>query len=88
MTGFASKSSISFGFEFSWKIGKMFCYWLYILPGFFSLSDSSLRKILFFPFFLTIRSIVIEDWKSVIFTTIYQDALVNFSKLCCVSEFI
>lgn len=63
MMRFGSKSLISFGFEFSWKIGKMFCYWLYILPGFFSLSDSSLRKILFFPT-NSIRSIVIEDWKS------------------------
>lgn len=87
MTGFGSKSSISFGFEFSWKIGKMSLV-VHTARFFLFLSDSSLRKILFFPFFLTIRSIVIEDWKSVIFTTIYQDALVNFSKLCCVSEFI
>lgn len=62
MTGFGSKSSISFGFEFSWKIGKMSLV-VHTARFFLFLSDSSLRKILFFPT-NSIRSIVIEDWKS------------------------
>lgn len=49
MMGFGSKSSISFGFEFSWKIGKMSLVVhtarFFLSLGFFSEKDS------FFSFF-------------------------------------
>lgn len=86
------------------SIGKMFCL-LYILPGSFSLSDSSPRKDSFFPFFFFFiliddslnEGIVIEGWKSgarekCVFglqrCIVRSRRVVNFSKLCYVSEFI